>query len=78
MKRVLFQFDDVVDALGGPTGVARLTGNLPHAIPAWRRKRGLFPSKHYFLIKCALEEQGLVASTTLFGFTDAAALRKAA
>jgi hypothetical protein len=74
----LFDFDSVVRALGGPTAVGRLTGNLGQAVCNWRSQRGLFPAKHYFVMREALAEKGFYAPISLFGFTEAASLRKSA
>jgi hypothetical protein len=76
--RALFDFDSVVTELGGPAAVGRLTGNLSKAIYVWRSQRGRFPSKHYFVMKEALAEKGFIAPISLWGFTEAANLRKSA
>jgi hypothetical protein len=76
----LFDFDSVVDVLGGPTAVARLTYHrASQSVCNWRNKRGrLFPAKHYFVIKCALAEKGFLVPISLFDFTEPAKLRKSA
>jgi hypothetical protein len=70
----LWDFDEVVKALGGPSAVGRLTNNPASAVCGWRRtKKGAggtarFPPKYYWLIKFALEEKGFYAPLDLFGF----------
>jgi hypothetical protein len=64
----LWSFNDVLDALGGPSAVGRLTGNPPSAVCGWRRARNRFPPKYYFLMKSALEDKGYYAPLDLWGF----------
>ena len=64
----IWDFDDVVKVLGGPTSLGRLTGNPASAICNWRRTRKRFPSKYYFLMKGALEDRGFYAPLDLWGF----------
>ena len=60
--------NDVIDALGGPLMVGRLTDQTCAAVCNWRRIRGVFPSKYYFTLKCALADHGYFAPISLFGF----------
>jgi hypothetical protein len=64
----LWKFDDVIDALGGPTCVGKLTGNPASAVCNWRRDRGRFPPKYYFIVKEACERRGFYPALDLFGF----------
>ena len=64
----LWSFNDVVDALGGPVAVGRITGQTCAAVCNWRRYRGLFPSKYYFVMKAALADRGFYAPISLWGF----------
>lgn len=69
MLHPLWNFDDVVEALGGPTAVGRLTGQPASGVCNWKRgPRARFPPKYYFLIKLALEDKGYYAPLDLFGF----------
>jgi hypothetical protein len=64
----LWSFKEVVDALGGPVAVGRLTGQTCAAVCNWRRYRGLFPSKYYFCMRAALADEGYFAPISLWGF----------
>jgi hypothetical protein len=64
----LWDFDDVIEALGGPTAVGRLTGNPASGVCNWKRSHSRFPPKYYFLIKTALQDRGYYAPLDLFGF----------
>jgi hypothetical protein len=66
--RPLWTFNDVVDALGGPVAVGRLTGQSCACVCNWRSYRGLFPSKYYFVLKGALADRGFYAPISLWGF----------
>jgi len=68
MLQPLWTFDDVVDALGGPAAVGRITGNPASGVCNWKRGHARFPPKYYFVIKAALEDQGYYAPLDLFGF----------
>ena len=67
----LWTFKAVVDALGGPVAVGRLTDQTCAAVCNWRRYHGLFPSKYYFDIKAALADEGYFAPISLFTFHKA-------
>jgi hypothetical protein len=64
----LWDFDSVVEALGGPAEVGRLTGNVASAVCNWRRQRNRFPTKYYFVMKSALADRGHYAPIHLWGF----------
>ena len=73
MKRCLQSletYNDVVDALGGPVAVGRLTGQTCAAVCNWRRYRGLFPSKYYLCMQDALAAAGYLAPHQLWGFYE--------
>jgi hypothetical protein len=61
-------FKQVVDALGGPVAVGRITDQSCAAVCNWRSYHGLFPCKYYPTIQDALEPLGFTASMTLFNF----------
>jgi hypothetical protein len=76
----LWDHQSVVDVLGGPTAVGRLTRNLygSNAVSNSVRRRR-FPAEHYFIMKEALADKGFFAPIELWGFTSALrASRKAA
>jgi hypothetical protein len=77
--RPLWDFDSVVEALGGTAKVARLTGNASSAVCVWRRHKGLFPAKYYFRMKGPLADRGYYAPISLFTFDgEHAAFRNSA
>jgi hypothetical protein len=59
---------DVIDVLGGPTAVGRLTGNPASGVCNWRRERPHFPPKYYPTIQAALKDKGYYAHLHLFAF----------
>ena len=65
----LSSFDSVVDVLGGPTEVGRLTGNFCSAVLAWEKRSGQFPAKHYLIIKSELADRGYWPAARLFTFS---------
>jgi hypothetical protein len=66
--RTLWTFNEIVDALGGPTLTARLAGgNNVAAVGVWRR-RNQFPCKYYPVMKAALETTGLKAPIEFWSF----------
>jgi hypothetical protein len=66
--RPLWTFDAVLDAIGGPKALSRLTGQSTAAIHNWRRLRSRYPAKYYFAMKCALADRGFYAPISLWGF----------
>jgi hypothetical protein len=64
----LWTFNEVVETLGGPVAVGRVTGQTCAAVCNWRRYRGLFPSKYYFCMRAALADEGYFAPISLWGF----------
>jgi hypothetical protein len=64
----LWTYNAVLDALGGPGEVGKLTGQTSAAVCNWRRLRGVYPSKYYFTLKVALADRGFYAPIALFGF----------
>lgn len=67
MGRKLTTFDEVADALGGLTALARLTGRKLTAVSNWRCQSGRFPARTYLVIEGALNARGLSAECSLFG-----------
>ena len=57
---------DVMDALGGNPGVAKLTGSKPKAVWNWR-SFDKFPSNTYAVMIEALQERGKTAPASLWG-----------
>jgi hypothetical protein len=68
MRRKLTTFDEVIDAIGGLTAVARLTNRSLTAASNWRCQLGRFPARTYFVIEATLNKRGLSAAPDLFGF----------
>ncbi len=64
----LWTFNEVTDALDGPVAVGRITGQSGAAVCNWRRYRGRFPSKYYFVMRAALADRGYFAPISLWGF----------
>jgi hypothetical protein len=65
----LWTFKEVVDVLGGYVAVGRICGQSGGtAVHNWRRYRGLFPSKYYFVMRAALADEGYFAPISLWGF----------
>jgi len=62
--------DEVIDVLGGPSEVARLTGVGASAVVNWRT-RGIAPDK-FLLVREALKRIGLEASPEVFAFKTGA------
>jgi hypothetical protein len=56
---------DVIDALGGISGISELTGSNAKAIYMWRATA--FPWKMYPIITGALRDRGMTAPVSLFG-----------
>ena len=67
--RPIWTFNEVVEVLGGPVAVGRLTGQTCAAVCNWRRHRGLFPSKYYFCMREALADEGYFAPISLWDLT---------
>lgn len=57
---------EVMDALGGNTPVAQLTGSKPTAVSNWRKSE-TFPSKTYLAMTDALFAKGKTAPASLWG-----------
>lgn len=55
----------IIDALGGSTAVAQLTGALPTAVANWKAA-GVFPSNTFILIKSELLRHGCTAPDELW------------
>ena len=76
LLKPLWTYDDVVAALGGKKGVGKLTRQPPHAVNAWQKQRGKFPTKYYFAMKGALADAGYWAPIDLCAFfSEASAFR---
>jgi DNA-binding transcriptional regulator YdaS (Cro superfamily) len=63
---MLKSVDEVIDALGGPSAMAELTGVGPSAVVNWRT-RGIAPDK-FLLVKKALKSKSLDVSPSVFAF----------
>jgi hypothetical protein len=72
----LTTFDAVVDALGGMTALARLTGRSRTAVSNWRCQRHCFPARTYFVITTELERRGFSADRSLWQFESPEARAK--
>lgn len=66
--RVLDQFEDVIDVLGGPAAVGRLCGQATSAVCCWRKRNERFPCRYYWEIRAALQLRGCYPSSGLFNF----------
>lgn len=73
MLKPCWTYDQVLDALGGPAGVAKVTHQTSGSVCNWRRRQGKFPCKHYPKMKIALEERGYFAPIALWSFAGARA-----
>lgn len=60
---------EVIDALGGPTAVGRMTGDSPQAVCNWGKKGRLQPET-YVVLSAALLKRGLSAPTRLWGMRE--------
>jgi len=74
--KVLTRFDSVVKAMGGPTQMSHILGDIGgkngpqygQAVRFWKKTSGKFPPKHYFSIQYRLLTMGCIASPNLFAF----------
>lgn len=63
--------DDVIDALGGTTEVAKLARRSQQAVSNWRsRLRGKFPAETYLILTQALKQKKLSAPLALWGIEE--------
>lgn len=67
MRQKLTTFDQVADALGGLTALARLTERKLTAVSNWRCQHRRFPTRVYLVIEAALNKRGMSAEPSLFG-----------
>ena len=70
-ETALTTLSEVIDALGGPSAVAKLTGTKLPAVSNWQQF-GRFPAKTYLVMSNALKLHGKVASSALWGMKEAA------
>lgn len=61
--------DEVVEALGGATEVARFTKRTLPAVGNWKRF-GRFPSTLYFVMRDRLKSRRCIAPRTLWAFEN--------
>ena len=66
---MLKSVDDVIDALGGPTKTAGVTGVRASAVINWRTRKEI-PPEHFILITDALNAIGERADRAVFGFSE--------
>jgi len=66
--RVLTDFEDVIDVLGGVVATARLTQRSASAVCNWRNAGAVFPASQYKRLRKALRERGFIADERLFTF----------
>jgi DNA-binding transcriptional regulator YdaS (Cro superfamily) len=57
---------DVIDALGGTSAVAALTGRKPSSVSTWKARNKL-PAETYVVMMDALKGKGKVAPMALWG-----------
>jgi len=70
VSRICKTMEAVINALGGPGKVAKLTGRKTNHLHNWQHDTGRFPSKTYPVMKAALEEKGYKALPELWGVTE--------
>lgn len=70
MAKQLNSAREVIETLGGPTKVGKLTGNTGKAVWNWYI-RGL-PRETFIVLKCALVEKGFDAPSSLWGMKEIA------
>ena len=68
---------EVIDALGGLTAVAALTGAAYKLVSGWRNARR-FPSRYFLVMTWALKKKRLVAPPSLWGQVTTAEMEKVA
>lgn len=61
---------DIIDALGGPSAVAKLTNSTLPAVSNWQQF-GRFPAKTYVVMVNALKRRRKSAHASLWGMTEA-------
>ena len=66
---MLKSVDAVIEALGGPTKTAGVTGVGASAVINWRT-RGEIPPEHFLVIGEALRAVGTCVDRTVFGFNE--------
>ena len=69
---MLKSVDAVIDALGGPTKTAGVTGVGASAVINWRTRKEI-PPEHFLRICDALKAAGEDADRAVFGFNEARA-----
>lgn len=74
MRETLTTAGAVIDALGGTTALARLTGNKAQVVSNWR-SFGRFPPRTYLFLTGALAEIGKSAPDHLWGMDPPPARR---
>jgi len=57
---------EFIDALGGTTAVARLTGSSPQSVANWRA-RGSIPPSVYLVLAAHAQGAGVRVDPTIFG-----------
>ena len=67
--------DGMIEALGGNTAVAALTGRGSSAVSNWR-KRGRVPAELSRVVERALAERGEQVAPSLFGMAETAEARQ--
>ena len=65
----LCTLSDVIDALGGNTAVARLTGSTLQAVSNWTQF-GRFPAKTFLVMANALRRKRKTADAGLWGMLE--------
>lgn len=66
MSQELTTAKAVIEALGGPTAVARMTNRKPQHVVNWRAA-GRLPPKTFLVVSQALVERGKTAPSSLWG-----------
>jgi hypothetical protein len=66
--RVLINFEDVIDVLGGVVATAKLTQRSASAVCNWRNAGAVFPASQYKRLHKALRKRGYIPDDRLFTF----------
>jgi hypothetical protein len=70
MRQELTSVEEVFEALGGTTAMARLTGTRVTTASNWKRLYGRFPARTYTQITNELAKQGKTAPASLWGMVE--------
>ena len=75
LMAILKTVNDVIDALGGTSAVARLTARKPQHVSNWRSEKRI-PAAKYLKMQAHLRGRRLSAPSTLWGIEPAHAANR--